>query len=881
MSANDISGQEAILSALTPDLLLQMAGGNGVAYLLCDLQGHILKHNALLAEYFGPVADWDLDIWLNIVHPDDHARLLNVIRGIDLLNSVVLPREVGRYRLANGDYRWMVSSAVLQKGDDGSALCWHCFFNELPPTSFLEERIRAAVEDSETRYRALFDHSSDATLLLHNRLIIDCNAAALELYGVPRAQLLGVRPSDMMAEQQRSGLSGEETLRHILDLEKTERVVRTVFTVKPPGRNELLETEVTFVRIELGNADFHLVTVRDVTELVRAERELKLSNQSLASQNANLSWLQGASARVYAQPDLESLIDEVMRSVQSHYSAPLVHFTLKEGDQYHLVRTSLAIAESRQGGLTERNPIMDRVLVEPDQVLIVRDFANAFGAETRLTKGLLARQARIVVVMMLLDQDDELGALALEYDNDERFSFEDLDGLKVFVRTVALVLAKHRHMRALEYQACHDTLTGLYNRNVLHREFERWCAGINGPATLMLLDLNRFKDINDTLGHHVGDDLLCLIGGRLQGALGSHQALLCRLGGDEFAILICGQVAGAEDSMTIANNILLAIRQPFVVGNVQLEISASIGVALYPQQAVDSHALLRFADVAMYEAKRSGVGVLLYDPHLDMNSPQRLHLIADLNNGIRNRELLLHYQPKLDLRSGVIVGCEALVRWQHPRLGLLLPDEFVPLAEVGDTIHALTAFVIEEAVEQQQRWAAAGMNLHVAVNLSARNLIDDRVVRQIEHLAQSQRLTAGSLEIEITETALMHDPARAVNLLQRMAAAGARLAIDDFGSGYSSLGYLRSLPIDTLKIDRGFVCDMLAKPQDAVIVQSIISLAHNLKQHVVAEGVEDLQVMDALIDMGCDQMQGYYLSKPLPADELPDWLAAYHYARSN
>src|SRR5690606_28409035 len=183
--------------------------------------------------------------------------------------------------------------------------------------------------------------------------------------------------------------------------------------------------------------------------------------------------------------------------------------------------------------------------------------------------------------------------------------------------------------------------------------------------------------------------------------------------------------------------------------------------------------------------------------------------------------------------------------------------------------------------EQQQRWAAAGMNLHVAVNLSARNLIDDRVVRQIEHLAQSQRLTAGSLEIEITETALMHDPARAVNLLQRMAAAGARLAIDDFGSGYSSLGYLRSLPIDTLKIDRGFVCDMLAKPQDAVIVQSIISLAHNLKQHVVAEGVEDLQVMDALIDMGCDQMQGYYLSKPLPADELPDWLAAYHFARSN
>jgi diguanylate cyclase (GGDEF)-like protein len=427
----------------------------------------------------------------------------------------------------------------------------------------------------------------------------------------------------------------------------------------------------------------------------------------------------------------------------------------------------------------------------------------------------------------------------------------------------------------LEYQARHDGLTGLHNRSVLHTQFARWQAGAAGEAMLFLLDLNRFKEINDTLGHHIGDDLLRQIGGRLRQGLGYRRALVCRLGGDEFAVLMLGQAADAEHALEIGRDMLAAIRQPFLVNGVHLEISASIGASLYPEHGTDSHTLLRFADVAMYEAKHSGAGALVYNIDLDLHSPERLRVIVDLNSGIRERELLLRYQPKLDLRSGNVLGCEALVRWLHPREGELLPDRFLPLAEVGDTIHALTAYVIEEAVLQQREWLRQGIRLNVAINLSARNLVDDRVYQQLERLILQYELPPGSIELEITETALMHDPNRAIALLERIAALGVRLAIDDFGTGYSSLSYLRRLPINTLKIDRSFVQDLIAKPQDAVIVQSIITLGHNLDLTIVAEGVETFAVLDCLQAMGCDQIQGYFLSHPLTAGQIPDWLAEF------
>jgi diguanylate cyclase (GGDEF)-like protein len=447
------------------------------------------------------------------------------------------------------------------------------------------------------------------------------------------------------------------------------------------------------------------------------------------------------------------------------------------------------------------------------------------------------------------------------------------EDLLAFGKTVSMALANARHLSDIEYQATHDTLTGLPNRVLLHRQLnEMMTTAVDSSRILglMLLDLDRFKEINDTLGHHVGDMLLREIGPRLNAVLGNDISLLCRLGGDEFAI--AAPRADEESIKQLAKKLLTALREPFYVAGTTLEIGGSIGIALFPQQGTDSHVLLRYADVAMYAAKRSGSGVALYDPREDQHSPDRLALMNELNAGIRADQLILHYQPKIDVATRRIVGFEALVRWQHPRRGRLGPDAFIPLAELGDTIQPLTLQVVRMALMQQQLWRARSLPHHMAVNLSARNLIDDNCIAQLKLLIAEFEVEPGTLEFEITETALMSDPAGAATTLRSLAQLGVRLSIDDFGTGYSSLSHLNRLPIHALKIDRSFVRSMANNPQDAVIVQSTIGLAHNLKLQVVAEGVEDIEALTLLQYSGCDLAQGYYIGRPLPAADVEQQL---------
>ena len=418
-------------------------------------------------------------------------------------------------------------------------------------------------------------------------------------------------------------------------------------------------------------------------------------------------------------------------------------------------------------------------------------------------------------------------------------------------------------------------MTGLHNRTVLHREFARWLAGGGQTTALLLLDLDRFKEVNDALGHHVGDALLCQMGERLRTGLNYRKSTLVRLGGDEFAVLLGGPSIGEARVRVLANNLLRALQRPFMVAGINLEIGASIGVAVYPEHGKDSHALLRSADVAMYTAKQHGGGIELYNPKQDLNTPERLALVSEFNNGLRAHELELFYQPKIDLHTRQVVGFEALMRWQHPRLHLLAPDRFLPLIEMTDAIHALTRTVLDIACAQLKSWIADGQPWTVAVNLSARNLIDDRIVRYVAGLMQHHQIPAGRLELEITETALIQDPDRALELLKQINALGVTLSIDDFGTGYSSLAYLRNMPISALKIDRAFIRDLLTNPQDQLIARSIIQLAQSLKLKVIAEGVETTEVMARLQAMGCDQVQGYYFSRPLPLPELQLWLARW------
>jgi diguanylate cyclase (GGDEF)-like protein len=429
--------------------------------------------------------------------------------------------------------------------------------------------------------------------------------------------------------------------------------------------------------------------------------------------------------------------------------------------------------------------------------------------------------------------------------------------------------------RQTERLALADALTGLPNRVVLRDRLEQTLLTVQRervPAALLVIDLDCFKEINDALGHDYGDRLLAMIGPRLMGPLRASDTV-ARLGGDEFAVLL-PRVADQDAALLVAEKLQEALIAPFDVEGLHLSIEASIGVAIAPDHGVDAGTLLQRADVAMYVAKNAGLSVSAYDSASDGNSPRRAALLGELRRAVDGDELFLAYQPKCSARSGSVEGVEALVRWQHPERGLLLPDEFVPLAERTGLIHPLTRLVLATALADCRRWLDRGIRLPVAVNLSARTLLDRTFADEVAQMLAYWGVPGDLLELEVTETALMADPDRARDLLEQLTGLGVVLAIDDFGTGYSSLASLRSLPVDEVKIDRSFVTSMLISPNDAFIVRSVIALAHDVGLRVVAEGVEDAATAAALAELGCDVVQGYHLGQAVRAEELMALLAA-------
>ncbi|MFT7558461.1 MAG: diguanylate cyclase (GGDEF)-like protein [Flavobacteriales bacterium] len=438
------------------------------------------------------------------------------------------------------------------------------------------------------------------------------------------------------------------------------------------------------------------------------------------------------------------------------------------------------------------------------------------------------------------------------------------------------VTEKKRYLDKMEFLATHDSLTGLPNRALLYRKVEEAFKNnrANSDMALLLIDLDRFKEINDTLGHIVGDKVLKQLGPRLEQELGDMPGIVARLGGDEFAIFL-PKIRNHQHAVVMAHRFLDAICQAFDLENFQTEISASIGVSLAPRQATDISTLMRYADVAMYHAKTHLKGISIYDPGYDSHSPKRLELMGALGRAIREGQLFLEYQPKVDLLSDKIYGVEALVRWMHPQLGRVPPAEFVPIAEMSNMIYPMSLWVLEHGVRQCAQWRAKGLDLSCAVNLSARNLMDDRIVSDLARLLKDNDVPGHCIEVEITESSLMIDPERAQATLMKIHDLDVGLSIDDFGTGYSSLAYLKRLPVGTLKIDCAFVQGMLDDDQNEIIVKSTIQLAHNLGLLVVAEGVETQDVYKRLAEMGCDNAQGYYIAKPLSVEALEQCVVAH------
>jgi predicted signal transduction protein with EAL and GGDEF domain len=343
------------------------------------------------------------------------------------------------------------------------------------------------------------------------------------------------------------------------------------------------------------------------------------------------------------------------------------------------------------------------------------------------------------------------------------------------------------------------------------------------------------------------------------------------LGGDEFAVLL-PRVASAEGAVAVAETLVAVFERSFVLEGLTLDVEASIGLALYPEHGVDADELLQRADIAMYAAKDTHAGFVVFDPKLDQHSPRRLALLGDLRRAIDQDQLLLHYQPKVDAHTKQTLGVEALVRWQHPERGLVPPNDFIPLAERTGLIGPLTHYVLDAALRQCRDWLQGGHELPVAVNVSARRLLDLKFPDEVATLLARWEIPAWMLVIEITESTIMADPAHALEVLGRLSEMGVQVSIDDFGTGYSSMAYLKTLPVHELKVDRSFVSQMLSSTSDAVIVRSTVDLGRNLGLRVVAEGVEDPATWDALDTLGCDVIQGYYVSRPVPADDLLDWL---------
>ncbi|MBT9455726.1 MAG: EAL domain-containing protein [Burkholderiaceae bacterium] len=428
----------------------------------------------------------------------------------------------------------------------------------------------------------------------------------------------------------------------------------------------------------------------------------------------------------------------------------------------------------------------------------------------------------------------------------------------------------------VERLAYWDTLTGLPNREQFAQRLQRSLDSerdTGRACAVLMLDLDRFKHVNDVLGHHFGDRLLCGVASRLQRPAVCKEGFIARLGGDEFAVLLDG--ADLEQAVEVAQRILTAFEEPLTIDDNTVDLGAGIGIVGCPQHGHEVQLLLSRAELAMYTAKQKQSGTMVYHPGLDAHSQESLSLLSELRRAVEHNELRLYLQPKVDLHTGRILGAESLVRWQHPQRGLVPPMLFIPFAEQTGFIRTLTTWIIEQSARAWREMYAHGLDLRLSINLSTRDLLDQDLPAKLEQLIKTHDMNAQVLCLEITESAIMDDPQRAQQTLERLHELGFKLSIDDFGTGYSSLAYLKRLPVHELKIDKSFVMAMERDLDDAKIVRSTVDLAHNLGLRVVAEGIETAKAWKLLDALHCDEGQGYFIAKPMPEQEFVAWVQAW------
>ena len=649
----------------------------------------------------------------------------------------------------------------------------------------------------------------------------------------------------------------------------------------------LVLTRVWFLVVD---AEEHHRVRDQLTTSIAMERRRSEENQALLASLRERQQLAERLSRIQRKISTRAPLQEVLDAI-TQGAAELVHDDVAvlrfvdEDDPGYMVMVSSVGVEPATAGEVERLPVGVGVGGQAivDNCLCIQDaytqWAGAVGP-------FVADGWQTAMAAPVHLGDRTIGSLVVAtHRADRRYSTAEQDALISFAEHVSIALNDARSVRtmneALEHavhQAMHDDLTGLPNRACFYDRAEQALKAARREASataVLLFDLDRFKEINDTLGHRYGDRVLRAIGPRITPLLREADTL-ARLGGDEFCVLL-PQVGGLDRAVEVAERIIVALEEPFEIDDMTLVVEASCGVTVAPAHGLTADLLLQRSDVAMYVAKTSHASVVAYEDALDRNTPDRLSLLGELRNAVTRDELVLHYQPQIDLATGHVVGVEALVRWRHPRRGLLAPDLFVPLAEETGFIHQLTTWVVDAALDQLRRWSEDPLvevrpDFTMAVNLSTHSLLDESFAAEVSVAVDRSRLRPDQLVLEITETTLMADPARSQRVLDDLARLGVRFAIDDFGTGYSSLASLKDLPVQELKIDRSFVRSMHEHSDDAVIVRSVIDLGHTLGLRTVAEGVEHDDVGAHLLALGCDRAQGFAIAPPMPPDELVRWL---------
>ncbi|HSQ99461.1 MAG TPA: EAL domain-containing protein, partial [Sphingomicrobium sp.] len=595
--------------------------------------------------------------------------------------------------------------------------------------------------------------------------------------------------------------------------------------------------------------DLHRLTRLDVSFLTYGNDGAWKMQASTLSDGGRATLLRDLARGRYAQKDVEGNAvdgDEAVVRMQALPAGP--------GEA-----ATVVLQEPLAAALEPFRRLQRQLAIGSLVAVLISIFASAFiarGVARPIRE--LARVARRIAsgdysTTSIASRNDEVGDLA-----------------KVFGTMQNGIASRESRILDLAYR---DALTGLPNRTQCGDRLEaalEQAAATHAPVAVLLLDLDHFKYVNDALGHSIGDLLLREVGTRLQAVVDNALDMVARLGGDEFAVVLPG--ADAVAAREVAKAIQIALEAPMTPEGHVVDARASIGIAVAPEHGSERSTLLRRADIAMYAAKRNNVGIVVWDDRYDRDGRNRLSLMSDLKKAVEGDQLVLVYQPKVSLSGPAECYAEALVRWQHPSRGLVPPSEFIPFAEQTGYIRAITRWVLVRAIHQCAVWRRDGLPMNLSINISARDLMDAELPDRFADLLERENCAARWITLEITESAILDDPGHAVENLRRLHALGITLAIDDYGTGYSSLAYLRRLPMHELKIDKGFVMGMATDASDALIVRSTIDLAHNMGLTVVAEGVEDADALEHLREMGCDFVQGYHISAPIRADALATWM---------